>query len=79
MHYASFHRMTLKLQYPLTNLCSTPSTWKSTFVIRVLVFREQICYIVFENIVMVKKVLHQLKSVSFKEYQTSKPQQIFLR
>lgn len=79
MYYASFHRMILKLQHPLTNLCSTPSTWKSTFVIRVLVFREQIWYIVFENIVIVNKALHQLKSVSFKEYQTSKPQQIFLR
>ena len=61
--------MTLKLQHPFTLIVAGPSCCgKSTFVIRLLECREQLCDIVFENIVWChseNNAPHQLKNVSF--------------
>jgi len=44
--------MTLKLQHPFTLIVAGPSSCgKSTFVIKLLEYREQLCDVVFENIV----------------------------
>jgi septin family protein len=43
--------MTLKLQHPFTLIVAGPSSCgKSTFVIKLLEFREQLCDIAFKNI-----------------------------
>ena len=61
--------MTLKLQHPFTLIVAGPSgCGKSTFVIRLLECREQLCDIVFENIVWChseNNAPHYLKNVSF--------------
>jgi len=61
--------MTLKLKYPFTLIVAGPcSCGKSNFVILLLVCREQLCDIAFENIVLChneNNTLHHLKSVSF--------------
>ena len=44
--------MTLNLQHPFTLIVAGPNSCvKSTFVIRLLEYREQLCDILFENIV----------------------------
>jgi len=44
--------MTLKLQFPFTILVASPSSCsKSTLVLRLLECREQLCDVLFENIV----------------------------
>jgi septin family protein len=59
----------LKLQHPFTLIVAGPSSCgKSTFVIKLLECREQLCDIVFENIVWrhsENNALHHLKDVSF--------------
>ena len=61
--------MTLKLQNPFTLIVAGPSSCgKSTLVIRLWECREQLCDIVFKNIVWChseNNVPHHLKSVSF--------------
>ena len=60
--------MTLKLQHPFTLIVAGPSSCgKSTFVIRLLEHMEQLCDIVFKNIVCChsEDVPHHLKDVSF--------------
>jgi ABC-type microcin C transport system duplicated ATPase subunit YejF len=48
----SFYSMTLKLQHLFTLIVAGPSSCgKSTFVIRLLECRKQLCAIAFENIV----------------------------
>lgn len=61
--------MTLKLQHPFTLIVAGPSSCgKSTFVIRLLECREQLCDTVFKNIVWChseNNAPHHLKDVSF--------------
>ena len=61
--------MSLKLQHPFTLIVDGPSSLgKSTFVIRLLEHKEQLCDIVFKNIVWCHSednAPHQLKDVSF--------------
>jgi len=61
--------MTLKLKLPFTLIVAGPSSCgKSTFVIRLLECREQLCNIAFDNIVWChseNNAPHHLKSVSF--------------
>jgi hypothetical protein len=60
--------MTLKLQHPFTLIVAGPSACgKSAFVIRLLECREQLCDIVYENIVWChsENNAHHLKNVSF--------------
>ena len=61
--------MTLKLEHPFTLIVEGPSSCgKSKFVIRLLVCTEQLCDIVFENIVWCHNKnydTHHLKNVSF--------------
>jgi ABC-type phosphate transport system ATPase subunit len=61
--------MTLKLQNPFTLIVDGPSSCgKSTFVIRMLECREQLCDILFENTVWchnANKAPHHLKNLSF--------------
>jgi len=61
--------MTLKLQHPFTLLVAgSSSCGKSTFVIRLLECREQLCETVFKNIVRFhseNNAPHHLKNVSF--------------
>jgi hypothetical protein len=61
--------MTLKLQHPFTLIVAGPSSCgKSTFVIRLLEYKEQLCDIVFKNIVWCHSednAPHHLKDVSF--------------
>jgi predicted AAA+ superfamily ATPase len=61
--------MTLKLQHPFTLIVAGPrSCGKSTFVIRLLEYREQLRDIVFENFVWChseKNAPHHLKNVLF--------------
>src|SRR5215469_16110157 len=61
--------MTLKLQHPFTLIVAGSSACgKSTFVIRLLQCREQLCDIVYENIVWChseNNAPHQLENVSF--------------
>ena len=61
--------MTLKLQHPITLIVAGPSSCgKSTFVIRLLECREQLCDIVHQNIVWChseNNAPHHLKNVSF--------------
>ena len=68
-HSTPFNSMTLKLQHPFTLIVAGPSgCGKSTFVIRLLECREQLCDIVFENIVWChseNNAPHHLKNVSF--------------
>jgi uridine kinase len=60
--------MTLKLQHPLTLIVAGPSSCgKSTFVIRLLECRKQLCDVVFENIVWChsdNNAPHHLKDVT---------------
>ena len=60
--------MTLKLQHPFTLLVAGPSRCvKSTFVIRLLECREQLCDTEFKNIIWrhsENNVPHHLKNVS---------------
>jgi septin family protein len=75
--------MTLKLENPFTLIFAGPSSCgKSTFVIRLLENREQLCDIVFENILWCHsennappnlKNFHLLKA-----YQTLKPLKTYL-
>ena len=59
--------MTLKLQHPFTLIVAGPSSCgKSTFVIKVLECKEQLCDIVFKNIVWCHRennAPHYLKNV----------------
>jgi len=61
--------MTLNLQHPFTLIVAVPSSCgKSTFVIRLLDCREQLCGTVFENSVWChseNNAPHHLKNVSF--------------
>jgi septin family protein len=61
--------MTLKLQHPFTLIVAGPSSCgKSTFVIRLLECREQLCDIGFKNIVCChseNNAPHHLQNVSF--------------
>ena len=61
--------MTLKLQHPFTLIVAGPSSCgKSTFVIKLLECREQLCDVVFENIVWChseNNAPHNLKNVTF--------------
>jgi septin family protein len=61
--------MTLKLQHPFTLIAAgTNSCGKSTFVIRLLECREELCNIAFKNIVWCHRennVPHHLQNVSF--------------
>ena len=61
--------MTLKLQHPFTLIVAGPSSCgKSTSVIKVLDFKEQLCDIVFKNIVWRHSEINapnHLKDVSF--------------
>jgi len=61
--------MTLKLKHPFALIVAGPSSCgKSTFVIRLLDCREQLCDIAFENIVSChseNSAPHHLKNVSF--------------
>ena len=61
--------MTLKLHHPFTLIVAGPSSCgNSTFVIRLLECREQLCDIVHQNIVWCNSennALHHLKNVSF--------------
>lgn len=61
--------MTLKLQHPFTLIVAGPSSCgKSTFVIRLLQCREQLCDTVYDNIVWChseNNAPHHLKDVSF--------------
>ena len=61
--------MTLKLQHPFTLIVAGPcSCGKSTFVIRLLQCKEQLCDIVFKNIVWSHSENngpHHFKNVSF--------------
>ena len=61
--------MTLKLQHPFTLIVAGPSSCgKSTFVIKLLECREQLCDVVFENIVWChseNNAPHHLKNVTF--------------
>jgi septin family protein len=61
--------MTLKLQHPFTLIVAGPSSCgKSTFVIRLLECREQVCDIVFQNIVWShseNNAPHHLQDASF--------------
>jgi len=61
--------MTLKLKHLITLIVAGPSSCgKSTFVIRLLECRDQLCDIEFENIVWChseNNAPHHLKSVSF--------------
>ena len=61
--------MTLKLQNPFTLIVAEPSTCgKSTFVIRLLECREQLCVIGFKNIVWFRSenyASHHLQNGSF--------------
>ena len=61
--------MTLKLQHPFTLIVAGPSSCgKSTFVIRLLEYKEQLSDIVFKNIVLCHSednAPHHLKDVSF--------------
>jgi hypothetical protein len=61
--------MTLKLQHPFTLIVAGPSCCgESTFVIRLFECREQLCDIVFENIVWYhseNNAPHNPKNVSF--------------
>jgi len=76
--------MTLKLKHPFTLLVAGRSGCaKSTFVIRLLECREQLCDIAFENIVWChseKKAPHHFKKYHLlKECQTLKTPKIYLR
>jgi len=68
-HYTSFKSITLKLKHPFMLVVAGPSSCgKSTFVIRLLEYREQLCYILFQNIVWChseNNAPHHLKRVSF--------------
>jgi len=68
-HHNSFHSVTLKLQHPFTRIVAGPSSCgKSTFVIRLLECSEQLCDIVFTNIVLCyseNNAPHHLKNVTF--------------
>ena len=59
----------MKLQHPFTLIVAGPSCCgKSTFVIRLLECREQLCDVVFENIMCChseNNAPHHLKKVSF--------------
>ena len=70
-HQKSFYSMTLKLQHPFTLIVAgTSSCGKSTFVIRLIECREQLCDVVYDNIVWChseNKAPHHLKNVSFVE------------
>ena len=61
--------MKLKLQHPFTLIVAGPtSCGKSTFVIRLIECREQLCDIVYDNIVWCRienNPPHHLKNVSF--------------
>jgi len=61
--------MTLKLKHPFTLIVAGPSSCgKTTFVIRLLEHKEQLCDIVFKNIVWCHSddnAPHNLKDVSF--------------
>jgi len=61
--------MTLKLQHPFTLIVAGPSSCgKSTFVIRLIECREQLCDVVYDNIVWChseNNAPHHLKNVSF--------------
>jgi septin family protein len=61
--------MTLKLHHPFTLIVAgSSSCGKSTFVIRLLECREQVCDIVFQNIVWChseNNAPHHLQDVSF--------------
>ena len=60
--------MTLKLEHPFTLIVAGPSSCvKSSFVIRLLEHKEQLCDIVFKNILWYSKdnAPHYLKDVSF--------------
>ena len=61
--------MTLKLQHPFTLIVAGPSSCgKSAFVIRLLECREQLCDILFKNIVWChseNNAPHHLQNVSF--------------
>jgi len=61
--------MTLKLQHPFTLIVAGPSSCgKITFVIKLLECREQLCDVVFENIVWChseNNAPHHLKNVTF--------------
>jgi hypothetical protein len=63
--------MTLKLQHPFTLIVAGPNSCsKSTFLIRLLECREQLCDVVFENIVWChseNNAPHHLKKVTFVE------------
>jgi len=75
--------MTLKLQHPFTLIVAGPSSCgKSTFVIKLLECREQLCDIVFKNIVLCHSENndpHHLKKFRFlKVYQTLKTLKMYL-
>ena len=61
--------MTSKLHHPFTLIVAGPSSCgKSTFVIRMLEHKEQLCDIVFKNLVWCHtedNAPHHLKDVSF--------------
>ena len=61
--------MTLKLQHPFTLIVAGPSSCgKSTFVIRLIECREQLCDVVYDTIVWChseNNAPHHLKNVSF--------------
>jgi len=68
-HYKSFQSMTLKLQHLFALIVAGPiSCGKTIFEIRLIECREQLCDIVFHNIVWChseNNVPHHLKNVSF--------------
>jgi len=74
--------MVLKLQHPFTFIVAGPSSCgKSTFVIRLLECKEQLCDIVFENILCCRSennATHHLKTFHFLEAnQNFKPLKIY--
>jgi len=68
-HFISFYSVSLKLQHPLTLIAAGPSSCsKSTFVIRILEYTEQLCDIAFKNTVWChseNNTPHHWQSVSF--------------
>jgi len=61
--------MTLKLQHPFTLIVAGPSSsGKSTFVIRLLECKEQLCHIAFKNMVWCQSennAPHHFQKISF--------------